>query len=105
MEIGAPVLGFLAFLALLLLTSKLPNPEKVTLFSFLSEDMIPSIMELKAFSACRTVIPAFFAILVVISFLFTDISLAFSVGKLFYVMRKKEGCQEKETNSFQIGFY
>lgn len=105
MEMDAPVLGFLAFLALLLLISKLPNPEKVTLFPFFSEDLTPSIMELKAFSACRMVIPAFFDILAVISFLFTTISLAFSVGKLFYVMRIKEGCQEKETSSLKKGLY
>ena len=51
MVIIAPVRGFLPFFPFVILTSKLPNPEKVTLSSDLREPLIPSIELLKAFSA------------------------------------------------------
>lgn len=51
MVMGSPVFGFLPFLAFLFLTSKLPNPENVTLCPFFSDDFTPLIREVNAFSA------------------------------------------------------
>src|SRR4030042_853802 len=72
MATSAPVLGFRPLRAFLCLTSKLPNPEKVTFPPLFRVFLTPSSSEENALAAWRAVIPASLDIRTIVSFLFTS---------------------------------
>ena len=75
MKISRPVRGFRPFRGERDITDKVPNPISMMLSPLLSASCIPSTSASNAFAACRLVISASFAILVMRSVLFIAASL------------------------------
>src|SRR4030042_6600392 len=100
---SAPVVGFRPLRALLCLTSKLPNPEKVTFPPFFRVPLTPPRSDENALAAWRAVIPASLDIRMMVSFLFISNLLlpcaTKSLGRLtFMLKRRQEAVKSSEIN-------
>src|SRR4030067_3250842 len=102
MATSAPVLGFRPLRALLCLTSKLPNPEKVTFSPFLRVPFTPSRREENALAAWAAVLPASLDIRMMVSFLFISHLLyphaTQLLGRLAFMLKRRQGAGKASEN-------